>query len=85
MYLETLETGNLICIHSALKSVDHRLQPACYVIDTVIKTRYQDGHLDVSVDDLVLVQVAQPFQDLPCVEDDGGLLQWTPLGPQQGR
>ena len=42
-------------------------------------------YLDVTVDDLVLVQVAEPLQDLPGVEDYGGLLQWTPLRTQQRR
>lgn len=45
------------------------------------------GHLDVSVRDLVVVQVFEPLQDLPRVEADGGLvvLQGSPLGPEQCR
>lgn len=44
-------------------------------------------YLDVSVCNLVVVQVFEPLQDLPCVEADGGLIvfQWAPLGPQQCR
>lgn len=43
------------------------------------------GYLDVPVCDLVVVQVFQPLQDLPCVEADGGLvvLEGAPLGPEQ--
>lgn len=44
-------------------------------------------HLDVSVDDLVVMKVFQAFQDLLSVEDDGGfiVLQRTPFGPQKRR
>lgn len=44
-------------------------------------------HLDVPVHDVVIVEVAEPVEDLAGVEDDGGLvvLQGTPLGAQQGR
>lgn len=41
------------------------------------------ANLDVPVDDLVLVQVPEPLQDLSGVEDDGGLLQRAPFGAQQ--
>lgn len=40
-------------------------------------------YLDISVDDLVLVQVPEPLQDLSGVEDDGRLLQRAPFRPQQ--
>lgn len=36
-------------------------------------------YLDISVDDLVLVQVPEPLQDLSGVEDDGRLLQRAPF------
>lgn len=49
------------------------------------KKDFSSSDLDVPVDDLVLVQVAKALQDLPGVEDDGGLLQGTPFGTQQCR
>ena len=62
--------------------------PACLVLyqalyPLLLQTAL--GYLDVSVDDLVLMEVAQALQDLPGVEDDGGLLQGPPLGAQQSR
>lgn len=36
-------------------------------------------YLDVSVHNLVFVQVFEAFQDLLGVEFDGGLLHWPPL------
>lgn len=44
-----------------------------------------DQYLNVSVDDLVVVEVPQALQDLPGVEDDGGLFEGTPFRRQQGR
>lgn len=45
------------------------------------------SHLNVSVDDLIFVQVFEPLEDLFGVEDDGGLVvfQRTPFGAQEGR
>lgn len=45
--------------------------------------RWASVYLDISVDNLVLVQVPEPLQDLSGVEDDGRLLQRTPFRPQQ--
>lgn len=42
-------------------------------------------YLDVSVHDLVFVEILQAFQDLPGVELDGGLLHRPPFGPQKSR
>ena len=43
-------------------------------------------YLDVSVDDLVVMEIEEALQDLFGVEDDGGLvvLQRTPLRAQEG-
>lgn len=44
-------------------------------------------HLDVTVHDVVIMEVAEPIEDLAGVEDDGGFVvfQGSPLGAQQGR
>lgn len=42
-------------------------------------------YLDISVDNLVFVQVSEALQDLSGVENDRGLLQRTPFRPQQSR
>lgn len=49
------------------------------------KDERADGHLDVSVDDLVVMQISEPLQDLLGVEDDGCFVvfQRSPLGAQQ--
>lgn len=39
----------------------------------------------IAMDDLILMQVAQSFQNLSGVEDNRGLFQRTPLRPEQGR
>lgn len=43
-------------------------------------------HLDVTVHDVVIMEVAEPIKDLAGVEDDGGFIvfQGSPLGAQQG-
>lgn len=43
------------------------------------------SHLDVSVDNLVVMEIFEPLQDLFGVEDDGSLivLQRTPFGAQE--
>ena len=45
------------------------------------------SHLNVSVDDLIFVEVFEPLEDLFGVKDDGGLVvfQRTPFGAQEGR
>ena len=42
-------------------------------------------HLNVSVDYLVVMEILKPFQDLPGVENDGGLVvfQGSPFGTQE--
>lgn len=47
----------------------------------------RSSHLNVSVDDLVVVEVFEPLQDLFSVEDDGRFVvfQRTPFGAQERR
>lgn len=44
------------------------------------------AHLDVSVDNLIVMKVCEPLQDLFGVEDDGGFIvfQRTPFRAQEG-
>lgn len=63
-------------LHSALQQNQHGA--TC---------NYLEAHLDVSVDNLVVVEISESLQDLFGVEGDGGLvvLQGPPLGAQQRR
>lgn len=48
-------------------------------------TSFCEHHLNVSMDDLIVVKVFEPLEDLFGVEDDGGFVvfQGTPFGAQE--
>lgn len=54
-------------------------------METCSKHDRADDHLNVSVDNLIVMQISEPLQDLFGVEDDGCFVvfQRSPLGAQQ--